>query len=453
MSETESLKTWLKKVFVIVVLIVASFGAVVVLARFNIMEPGSTIMLGVVLFVALWLVNRQRVLSQDVKMLKDHAWDLEEYEKDMDRRIDQMGQRSQSETQTPAARATPTVPNDALLTRIKRLETRIEQLEYENTSEGEPIQFEPAVLPTASMNAFNEAVGKPREIDVKSRAQLQAAIKRNKLDLHLQPLVELPTRKPAFFESFMRLQTGEKRYLEAAEFLKLAEDGDLMPMIDAKVVFASVRMLRTLNALKRKAGLFCNISGRTLSDTRTFNKIAAFLEANKAISPSMVLEIDQRHFIALKAKEKARLGQLADMGYSLSLDRVADLNLDAEKLFSSGIRFVKIPATIMLHANVDDETMGIHPSRVVNVLSKFNITVIATEIERETQAVNLIDFDIEYGQGLLFAPPRPVKAELLDAPEPGAKGRARTAVVETSQPAATPEGAKPAASKQPSASV
>ena len=39
--------------------------------------------------------------------------------------------------------------------------------------------------------------------------------------------------------------------------------------------------------------------------------------------------------------------------------------------------------------------------------------MIAERIETETTVVDLLDYDVRFGQGFLFSPPRPVRAEAL----------------------------------------
>src|SRR5262249_43421138 len=42
--------------------------------------------------------------------------------------------------------------------------------------------------------------------------------------------------------------------------------------------------------------------------------------------------------------------------------------------------------------------------------------LIAERIETETTVVDLLDYDVRFGQGFLFSPPRPVRAEALQGP-------------------------------------
>ena len=54
-----------------------------------------------------------------------------------------------------------------------------------------------------------------------------------------------------------------------------------------------------------------------------------------------------------------------------------------------------------LHADLSD------------LLGRFGIDLIADKIEGEGSVVDLLDYDVRYGQGFLFSAPRPVRAEAL----------------------------------------
>ena len=55
------------------------------------------------------------------------------------------------------------------------------------------------------------------------------------------------------------------------------------------------------------------------------------------------------------------------------------------------------------------------PDDLSDLLNRSGISLVADRIESEGQVVDLLDFDLRFGQGFLFSPPRPVRAE---APEP-----------------------------------
>ena len=92
------------------------------------------------------------------------------------------------------------------------------------------------------------------------------------------------------------------------------------------------------------------------------------------------------------------------------------------------MRFLKVPAELMLSPE-QQETGHIHPADLSDMLGRYGIDLVADHIETESIVVDLLDFDVRYGQGFLFAQPRPVRAEVLygEAPAPQAPEAIRAA--------------------------
>ncbi len=141
-----------------------------------------------------------------------------------------------------------------------------------------------------------------------------------------------------------------------------------------------------------------------------FAQCLDFLEANRALAPSFVLEFKQSAFRNLGPVENDHLAALAQRGYRFSIDHVTDLRIEPRELADRGVRFIKVPASLLL----DPKQMSasdIHPSDMSDLLGRFGIDLIAERIEGERSVVDLLDYDVRFGQGFLFAPPRPLRPE------------------------------------------
>jgi cyclic-di-GMP phosphodiesterase TipF (flagellum assembly factor) len=259
-------------------------------------------------------------------------------------------------------------------------------------------------------------------------ATIAAAIEANRFDLYLQPIVTLPQRKVRYYEAMSRLRTDKGEVVPAADFLPAAEAAGLMPKIDNLVVFRCVQVIRRLQVKNRDVGLFCNLSGATLGDGAVFPQLLDFLDANRAIAPSLVLEFTQSALRAAGPMENESLAALAERGYRFSLDTVNDLRIEARELAARGFRFVKVNSNFLLHRG-GNAPSDIHPADLTDLLGRFGIDLVAEKIESEGVVVDLLDYDLKFGQGFLFSPPRPVRAEALQgiaeradvgAPEAGA---------------------------------
>ncbi len=242
-------------------------------------------------------------------------------------------------------------------------------------------------------------------------AAIAKAIDASKIDLFLQPVVTLPQRKVRYYEALSRLRADAGELVVAADFLPYAEAGALMPKLDHLSALRCVQVVRRLLLKNRDIGLFCNVSGATLTDAG-FPKFLEFMEANRAIAPSLVFEFTQSAVRAMGPIEHESLAALAERGFRFSVDSLTDLRVDARELNERGFRFVKAPATLLFN-RVSVVSTDIHPADFSDLLGRFGIDLIAERIESESTVVDLLDYDVRFGQGFLFSPPRPVRAEAL----------------------------------------
>jgi cyclic-di-GMP phosphodiesterase, flagellum assembly factor TipF len=274
--------------------------------------------------------------------------------------------------------------------------------------------------------------------EMQTFAAVKTAIEENRLDIYLQPMVTLPQRKVRFYEAVTRIRDEHDRVLAADEFMPFVEATGLIGKVDHTVLLRCVQVLRRLMVRNKEIGVFCNIAGATLRDPATFAPCLDFLEANRALAPSLVLEFKQAMFRNLGSAESEHLAALAQRGFRFSIDHVTDLRIEPRELADRGVRFIKVPAALLLDPKASS-TSDIHPSDLSDLLGRFGIDLIAERIEGERAVVDLLDFDVRFGQGFLFAPPRPLRPEgasgadgaaTAKAPESNGAVKADTPVIE-----------------------
>jgi cyclic-di-GMP phosphodiesterase, flagellum assembly factor TipF len=240
-------------------------------------------------------------------------------------------------------------------------------------------------------------------------ALVSAAVEANKVDLYLQPIVTLPQRKVRYYEALSRLNV-DGEIVAAADFLPFAAAGSVLPKLDGLSVSRCVQVVRRLLLKNRDVGLFCNLSITTLTGGG-FPQLLEFLEANRAIAPSLVFEFTQSAVRAMGPVEHDNLAALAERGFRFSMDNLADLAVEPRELTDRGFRFIKVPAELLLSRI--GGVGNIHPADFSDLLGRFGMDLIAEHIESEARVVELLDYDVRFGQGFLFSPPRPVRQDAL----------------------------------------
>ncbi len=241
-------------------------------------------------------------------------------------------------------------------------------------------------------------------------ATVRSAVEENRVDIYLQPMVTLPQRKVRFYEAVTRLRDDKNQLLAAEDFISVAEAAGLIGRIDHMVMLRCVQVLRRLMVRNKDVGVFCNVAAATLGNPTTFAQCLDFLDANRALAPSFVLEFKQATFRNLGPTETENLAALAQRGYRFSIDHVTDLRIEPRDLADRGVRYIKVPAALLLDQK-QSSASDIHPSDLSDLLGRFGIDLIAERIEGERAVVDLLDYDVRFGQGFLFAPPRPLRPE------------------------------------------
>src|SRR5579883_2070039 len=199
---------------------------------------------------------------------------------------------------------------------------------------------------------------------------LRNAVDENRLDVYLQPMVTLPQRKVRFYEAVTRLRDERDQVLPAEDFIGVAEAAGLISRVDHMVMLRCVQVLRRLMVRNKDVGVFCNIAAATLANPAAFSQCLDFLEANRALAPSFILEFKQSTFRKLGPTEIEHLAALAQRGYRFSMDHVTDLRIEPRELADRGVRYIKVPAALLLDPK-QGATSDIHPTDLSDLLGRF----------------------------------------------------------------------------------
>jgi len=254
---------------------------------------------------------------------------------------------------------------------------------------------------------------------------VQDALAENRVDLYLQPIVSLPQRRTVFYESFSRLRDESGRVMMPAEYLAVAEPEGLVANIDNLLLFRCVQIVRRLAKQDRKVGIFCNISLASLGDEAFFPQFLEFMQGNKDLAGALIFELGQDAFERRGPVEARHMARLASLGFSFSLDKVVDLDVDFQDLARADVKYLKVAAQMMLNELEEQDGKlviaslpDLNAADFAALTRRYGIEVIAEKVEAEKQVAEILDLDIGYGQGNLFGEPRAIRDAVLAEAEP-----------------------------------
>lgn len=237
------------------------------------------------------------------------------------------------------------------------------------------------------------------------------AVQKDSIDLFLQPIVNLPQRKPRFFEMFSRIRIEGEIYLPAERYIAVAMRHDMVPVIDNLLLLRALQSIRDAGEDGAGRAWFCNITSLTLNDPKFMGDLVEFIAQYRALAPRLVFEMSQHDLATMRADSLPVLDGLSRIGCRFSMDQVRELSFDFAHLEARHIRFVKADAALVIAEM--REIGGIkRMKRLKAELDSRGIDLIVEKIETEKQLIELLDIEIDYGQGYLFG--KPARDDILD---------------------------------------
>jgi cyclic-di-GMP phosphodiesterase TipF (flagellum assembly factor) len=275
---------------------------------------------------------------------------------------------------------------------------------------------EPSLLPSIRRLSADET----------SRIRLVTqAFEADRIELHLQPIVSLPQCKIRFYEVLARLRLADGTLLAPVEFLPILECSGRAADFDRRILIRAMAVARHLMARGSEAIVGVNLSAHAVVEPGFLWSLAGLLDSSPEILGRIVLELPQHSWRHLDADLTAALASLRERGVPFSLDRAADLRFDAKALADLGIRFMKLPADLMVKAAEQQDGRYAGPELDVrdfaSTLRRQGIRLIAERVDQDQMVPVLADLGIPLAQGFAFAAPRPVKPEIAgeqDLPRP-----------------------------------
>jgi cyclic-di-GMP phosphodiesterase TipF (flagellum assembly factor) len=297
---------------------------------------------------------------------------------------------------------------DSVMAEVRVLQDLVEQL-----SSGKKPKAKPAYLvDDKKVPATAAEAATPRVLmglnDDEILDMVREALRDNKVELFVQPIVSLPQRKRRHYECFSRIRGEGDAILMPDQYLAIAEREDLIGTIDNMLLFRSIQLVRRLQKANSDSSLFINISEHTLADTRFLREFVAFMASNRDLAPHLVFEFSQASVQRHMEDAMGELDRLGKQGFRLSMDQVTGLDFDVADLRRLHIRFLKIEAARLLE-QTRATTQRLDIRAFKRALDEQAIDLIVEKIESEQTLLEILDMPVDFGQGFLFGEPRLAK--------------------------------------------
>ncbi len=237
--------------------------------------------------------------------------------------------------------------------------------------------------------------------------QILAALVADEVELCLAPVVTLPHRRAKFHSASLNVIMPDGLRISTAEFASLGLPDDTFTRADVKLFEKLAVIVPEFRRRTPETAFFVDIQRETLRNGRSFSDLLSIFEANPKIVDQLIVGIANSTLSTLDPLENATLGALRKQNLRFCVNSIKTLRLDMDNWSAMGMRFAAIPACL-LHDENQAISSDIVMADVPLLLRRYGVELIVTDIDAESTIVEVLEFDIRYGQGHLFGAPRPV---------------------------------------------
>jgi cyclic-di-GMP phosphodiesterase TipF (flagellum assembly factor) len=230
---------------------------------------------------------------------------------------------------------------------------------------------------------------------------IRSSLAENRVDLYLQPVVGLPSRRPAHYECFSRVRDEEGRIILPRQYMKVAESKGLIGTIDNLLLFRLIQLVRRLGRRRPEVRFFCNMSRHSMEDEEFFPQFIDFMTGNEEFRDRLVFEIGQEDYYLLSGDVKDRLMTLGRKGFAFSMDTVKDFNKDFTLLADRKFQYIKADIGDLMASHPEEGDVDAWKS----FLRRKGMKLIASRIESEELVLQALEARVELAQGYLFGEP------------------------------------------------
>ncbi|MBL4589216.1 MAG: EAL domain-containing protein [Alphaproteobacteria bacterium] len=233
---------------------------------------------------------------------------------------------------------------------------------------------------------------------------IHTAIERSSVEVYLQPVVALPQRRIVMMEVFARLRAGNGQTLSANQYMDIAKSRNLQIRLDNLLLKQGLAVIKKDVRRSINRSYMLNIEENTLRDASFMADLLGFLKSNTRLSSRLVFEIKQSSLVSMEKNSLQVLKALAKLGCVISMDQVENPHIDRDFMREIGVGYIKVSGDRLKDFSATDEGISIM-KRIKANLAADNVAIIADKIEDEKTLCELLDLEIDYGQGYLFGKP------------------------------------------------
>ncbi|HLW95117.1 MAG TPA: EAL domain-containing protein [Solirubrobacteraceae bacterium] len=255
---------------------------------------------------------------------------------------------------------------------------------------------------------------------------LRAAIARGEFSVNYQPVVSLRDGAVVSCEALLRWQHPQWGLISPAEFIPLAEENGVIVELGAWVLGTALAQVAQWRAAGHDVGVSVNLSPRQLTLDNVKATVSEQLLKAGVSAEALTLEITETAVLSDPVGAAAKLTELRELGIKIAFDDFGTGYSSLRHLSQLPVDVIKLDRAFVSVLSGDGEPRDRAILIAVTAAAReLAISVVAEGVEDTQQLAELKRADCSFGQGYLFADPRPAAdvplgsfAELIGASPP-----------------------------------
>ena len=259
-----------------------------------------------------------------------------------------------------------------------------------------------------TFHLFNERINRNARSLADLESELRRALRRDELELHYQPRLDLGTRQIVGLEALVRWRHGERGLLAPSEFVPLAEQSGLIVPLGYWVIS---RALRDMQALREHgfAPLHraVNLSFRQFQDSQLLSTLSRLISERGVEAQWLEFELTETAVMRRSDLVKQTMDALGRLGVRFSLDDFGTGFSSFVHLNSLPIALLKIDKSFVGGMESREENRKLVPA-MINLAHNLKLEVVAEGVETPEQLALLRSFGCDQVQGYYISKPLPL---------------------------------------------
>jgi diguanylate cyclase (GGDEF)-like protein len=236
-----------------------------------------------------------------------------------------------------------------------------------------------------------------RQENMRATDEILSALNARRIFIQFEPIVDIGSRRPAFYECLMRIKRSDGTLLAVNEFIPWAERLGLVRLLDHRVLDLVAAEMIASPALKASV----NVSAASTSDPDWWAGLGAMLRAHPGVAERLTVEITETAAIQDIDETRGFVARVKDLGCRIAIDDFGAGYTSFRNLRKLGVDLVKIDGAFVQNLmQSEDDRAFVHT--LIDLGRRLGLKTVAEWVQDEASATMLADWGCDYLQGVLI---------------------------------------------------